>query len=622
MKRFPNVAAWLLLLGAVTAVFGCTAEGTDIAYPGQDIRMTFLHTTDSHSKILPYRYVPNSWDERLGINRCPAEKLLSDCQSCIGYKREEVGDPEAEINVSGECSDCVFFSRFEELCTDCLSGSYDNAECLACLEDTRSAPSCTDYTYGGAARVAWAIAKERERSLRVAHVDTGDYFQGAPVFNLFAGEPEVRALATMGVDVGVIGNHEFDGGAKRLAEVLFKFAAFPVLNANYMWDAPDDVNSTSLGELVSPFFIRDYNGLKVGYIGMGNLRSLNSLGDADNSMGARALETDQVIATYVPMIRSQVDLVVVLSHLGVHGDVQMAKNNPDIDIIFGGHDHVVIYPPLEIVNPEGETTLVVHSGVNYKCVGRLDIVVRDGKIVGHDYKAIPITSESDADGNSLVGQDPLVAEMMYDYEFELNRAQDLKREIGTARDDFPRKAEGDSPLGNLVADAMRAREKVETDFSITNSLGIRADLDKGAITIEKLYEIFPFENSITTMYMSGTEIQDLFNYVASRTAAYGCAPQVQISGARCVLDCTLGRVKEVEIGGIQIVEDYELLKPYIVFNLATNDYIADGGSGFDIFEQNTTKADTMLSLRDVVIDYIEERREIEPVTDGRISLLH
>ncbi len=621
-QRYPRTAAFFLFsLLLVFAASSCTLEGSDTAFPGQDLRMTFLHTTDTHSKVLPFKFVPNSWDEKLGILPCTGDDQLSGCQNCLEWEIRDLGGGEDVIPDVRACDDCLYFNQEEDVCPDCYLDRFEKEACYACIKEVRESSRCTDYSFGGSARVAWAIAREREKSIRSAHVDTGDFFQGAPIFNLFTGEAEVRALSAMGCDVSVIGNHEFDQGADRLADLLYHYATFPMLNANFMWDSPAREGTNNMGQLVSPFFIKNYKGLTVGYIGMGNVRSLNSLGDANNSMGARAMDTFQVLESTIPQIRNQVDLLVLLSHMGLNEDIEIANRVTGLDLIFGGHDHVLTDPPLVAYNPEGKRVIIVHSGVNNKAVGRLDVVVRDGEVLAYDFATIPITSETDIEGNPKVGSDPTVANILYDYQFELDRAQDLTREIGYAAGDFPRKVVGDSPLGNLVAEAIRVRRKVETDFSITNSLGIRADLNKGNITVGKMYEIFPFENSITTMYMSGFELQQLFDFVASKSSAYGCSAQVQISGAETVLDCKNHKVKDLKINGIYVVRDYDLKEPYISFNVATNDYIADGGSGFDVFEQNTTKTYTSLSLRDVVIEYIEEKGIIEPVVDGRIKLI-
>jgi len=621
MRRLLEGIA-LLTVGALSVA--CQAEGLDVSYPGQDLRMTFLHTTDSHSKVLPFKFVPNVWDERLGILPCPGDDQLSSCQECLGYQVDDFAENPPTPDAL-KCADCLQFAEAEGVCPGCDPDAFDQEDCYDCLIEVRQSKRCENWTYGGAARVGWVINEERKKALRSAYVDTGDYFQGAPIYNLFTGEAEVRALSAMGCEASVIGNHEFDNGVTKLADMLYRFAEFPVLNANYMWESADAAGSNQLSQLVNPYFIRDYNGLKVGYIGLGNVHSLNSLGDADNSLGVRALETKQALDTYIPMIEHQVDLVVLLSHLGLSGDIEAAKTVRGIDIIFGGHDHIILNPPLEVINPDGETTVVVHSGVNYKAVGRLDVVVRDRNILSHHYTVIPVQSGDEDSGIPPVGEDPAVANVLYDYEFELNRAQNLTREIGVAKTDYPRAAPGDSPLGNLVTDAMRARRGVETDFALTNSLGIRADLPKGPIAVGKIYEIFPFENSIMTMYMSGPELQRLFDYAAGRTAAYGCKTQIQISGAQAVLDCTRGRTKYLAINGIEVIRDYALVQPYIAFSMATNDYIGNGGSGFDVLEQNTTKSNTSLSLRDVVIDFIEEKGEISVPADSggnyRIELI-
>ena len=77
---------------------------------------------------------------------------------------------------------------------------------------------------------------------------------------------------------------------------------------------------------------------------------------------------------------------------------------------------------------------------------------------------------------------------------------------------------GDSQLGNLVATAMRLRRRVETDFGLTNALGIRADFESGPLTLEQLYNVFPFDNTITTQFLSGDEMLQMFDFVAERSS--------------------------------------------------------------------------------------------------------
>src|SRR5438034_1238379 len=81
---------------------------------------------------------------------------------------------------------------------------------------------------------------------RVIHLDSGDCFQGAPIFNFFYGEPEVRAMSALGVDAAVVGNHEFDRGAQNVATQMQRWSNFALLAANYKFEntSADGPNAT------------------------------------------------------------------------------------------------------------------------------------------------------------------------------------------------------------------------------------------------------------------------------------------------------------------------------------------------------------------------------------------
>jgi 5'-nucleotidase len=133
----------------------------------------------------------------------------------------------------------------------------------------------------------------------------------------------------------------------------------------------------------------------------------------------------------------------------------------------------------------------------------------------------------------------VVASVLEPYHQALDSLANLDLLVGYALDGSKRNSTsgGDSALGNLIATAMWLRLGVQTDFSLTNSTGIRTDLVPGPVTVEQMYNIFPFDNSITKMNLSGVEVQDLFDFVARRSSGRGCVSQVQIAGIRLVMDC-------------------------------------------------------------------------------------
>jgi 5'-nucleotidase len=240
--------------------------------------------------------------------------------------------------------------------------------------------------------------------------------------------------------------------------------------------------------------------------------------------------------------------------------------------------------------------------------------------------------------------------------------------VGYALDGSDRVATGggDSPLGNMISTAMWQRLGIQTDFSLTNTTGIRTDLVPGPVTIEEMYNIFPFDNTITKMDLSGTEVQELFNFVALRSAGRGCVSQVQIAGARVVMDCTKigpfdesqgqpGVATNIYIGTfvppIKCIADadcpkppempcksdtdcpgqyagacetkhgvcnitqqdqcdqvqhvcFQPIDPTASYELATSNYLAGGGSGFLVLKHNTTQNNTGVEQRDALIDFM------------------
>ena len=159
-RRLAVVVAFV-----ATATLGgsCTVSQPQPNLVGQDIRLTFIHTSDIHSRLFPYNFVPNVFDRADGLQQAP---------------------------------------------------------------------------YGGIAKIATIAKRIRASSNRTLWLDSGDCFQGAPVFNLFKGEAEMRALSLAGMDAAVLGNHEFDLGAKNLFDKIDNWATFPLIAANYAWDDP------------------------------------------------------------------------------------------------------------------------------------------------------------------------------------------------------------------------------------------------------------------------------------------------------------------------------------------------------------------------------------------------
>lgn len=552
-RRTSSLGALIALAAGLTALMvlvgGCELkEGEEGIAPGQAVKITFIHTTDWHSRLVPYTFEPTRADREMGI-------------------------------------------------------------------EDRYAP------FGGLARMAYLIKRERAKADRSLYLDSGDVFQGAPIFNFFQGEVEIKALSFLAPDAHAMGNHDFDSGSRNLYAKLAENARYPILAANYRFLSSDDPKGIYLGEIVRPFVIRNVHGLKVGIIGMGNISSMTSVGEGGNSLGIQPMEENQVLQGWIDFLEPQVDLVVLLSHLGLSEDQRIIRETRGLDLVFGGHHHVVLNPPKVIEDLAGRGVPLIHSGAFAKFLCVLDAVVKDGDVVATEYRIIPVDSRVPEDREAL--------QLIEPYLIDMNRQVDLRRVVAYAPKRIPRygKATGDSALGNLVSEAMQKRRQVETDFALTNSLGIRADFSPGPISAELLFNVFPFENYVTKMMLSGREIVEMLDFVAQRSATRGCQSQAQIAGMRfkmhCLLDeptgswadeVYLGQHQDQDgrwVGGEPIVGKRDCVKDTggispLSFEVAVNDYIARGGSGFRMLKANTSKVQTGIAIRTVVQDFLRK----------------
>jgi len=638
----------------------------DLDLSGQEVRLTLLHTSDIHSRLIPYDFAPLKTDTDLGIV------------------------PEAG-------------------------------------------------PFGGATRMGAVLKRERARASRVLHLDSGDCFQGAPIFNLNNGQAEFSFLSRMRLDAAVIGNHEFDAGLLNFVEKTRDFATFPLMAANYHWDSPNEPGNAQALLNTVPYVIRNVQGLKVGIIGMANISSLNSLAEGGNSLQATPLEQNEAARAYVEMLRPVVDLLVVVSHLGLPEDQDLIRgyeayyefdrikpylerehdrwqlmeyadpsqeHNPKavvkvfipgvsgLDAILGGHLHVVLNPPQQLSDPSGRKVVVVHSGAFAKYVGRADLVVKvpkaedrtiDGaEIVSHDYRVFPLDGLWCNDAMRAYYQDnfwnpgqfinaPGVREAIAKCQEQEDRettdllqpfllGMDFNMQLTSifsyAPHDVARRntsTGGDSPLGNIAADSMRKRRAVEAEMALTNSLGIRDNLYAGVVSQESMFNVFPFENTINIMYLSGVEIQEMLDFVAERSSERGCVSQAQISGARFTMDCAQVQLNDLRIPcdtanegkdcpqtgreghapwqclqdqdgsrcyarpATDVVINGNPLNPNGMYRVAVNDYIAKGGSGFSVLKRNTTRQETGISLRDSLIGYMQGFCTCDDINAGRAT---
>lgn len=200
--------------------------------------------------------------------------------------------------------------------------------------------------------------------------------------------------------------------------------------------------------------------------------------------------------------------------------------------------------------------------------------------------------------------DPRMTALLNLYKEQLDA--EMNMEIGTAARTLV-KGYPQSLLSNFTADAIRefaAKEWGDVDFAVMNNGGLRASLNKGAITVGNLYEIYPFENRIIFLEVPGKAIRELFNYFAFN-GGEGLS-----SGVRLVIRDRA--IASLQIGGKPVDDER-------IYRVATIDYLAEGNSGMEALTHAVKQIETGKTLREVMIEHVRTKTAQNSIIDAKLD---
>jgi 5'-nucleotidase len=484
-----------------------------------------------------------------------------------------------------------FHSRFEPISKyDSTCGAEDNAE---------------GKCFGGSARLVTALEAARARSNNSVLFDGGDQFQGTLFYTYYKGKLAAEMMNKMGYDGMTVGNHEFDDGPEVLAGFM-DAVTFPVLMSN----ADVSMEPALAGKLQKSTVI-ERGGEKIGLIGL-------TPQDTDElaSPGKNVVFTDPVQAVQgeVDKLTAEgVNKIIVLSHSGYVVDQRVAAETTGVDVIVGGHSNTLLG---DMEGAEGPYPTVVNgtqilSAYAYgKFLGELNVTFDDeGNILEASGQPIIMdaaVTEDEATVARITEAAAPLEEIRNKVVAESAEAIDGDRNSCRA---------GECQMGNLVADAMLARVKDQgIQIAIQNGGGVRASIDAGEVTMGEVLTVLPFQNTLSTFQVTGaTIIEALENGVSQIEEGAGRFPQV--SGLSFKFDAAAEagkRVSDVMVGDAPI-------DPAATYGVVSNNYVRNGGDGFNMFVDAENAYDFGPDLADVVAEYIAAQGPYKPYTDGRIS---
>lgn len=478
----------------------------------------------------------------------------------------------------------------------------------------------SDGEYGMAARknvIEQIRADVRKNGGYSLLLDGGDVNTGVPESDMQDAEPDFKGMNLLGYDAMAVGNHEFDKSPEVLAKQR-QWINFPMLSANIYKDGK---------RLFEPYRIFKLGDVRVAVMGL-TTDDTKKLTNPENTKGIEFHKPAREAAKLVPQLRKQADVVIATTHMGHYddgnhgvnapGDVEMARAVKGLDLIVGGHSQNPVcmkaenvrdtaYVPGTDCAPDRQNgAWIVQAHEWGKYVGRADFEFRNGEFKLVKYQLIPVNLKKTVKGADGKEQKVYYTQQVHEHSEVLNflkpyqeKGQEaLSVEIGATEG----KLVGDrnqvrsqpTSMGILIASAMK--EKVQADFAIMNSGGVRDSIAAGKITYKDVLKVQPFGNTLVYVDMNGKEALELLRTAAKMSPGSGAFPQ--FAGVKLVIEG--GDVKQAQIGGKDI-------DPAKTYRVALNNFTAAGGDGYPKLSTHKGYVNTGYADADVLKAFISAR---------------
>ncbi|NLP52323.1 bifunctional UDP-sugar hydrolase/5'-nucleotidase [Bacillus sp. RO1] len=325
--------------------------------------------------------------------------------------------------------------------------------------------------------------KEQASTQPSALVDIGDNMDRFhPITEATSGKANTKLLNMLHYDYATFGNNEgitldYQGLSK-----LYEDAEFPVLAANLFEE------NGNYPCWVKPYDVKDMGDVKVAFIGVTVFyQHFYSL------LGWKIDDPYIILEKHLPVLKEEADIIVVLSHLGISDDEEMARRFPDIDVILGGHTHHVL--------PEGRrigNTLICGAGKYGQYIGQVDLVYdKDSELL--------IDSTAKLYKLELYEPDQQLTEWIKD--MEQVAEEHLNKKVGSIEQSLPVEWFAPSIFPDFLAEKLR--EWCQADIGMVNAGVLLDGLDKGEVTLSMLHRICPHPINPCRVTLTGEELREV-----------------------------------------------------------------------------------------------------------------
>lgn len=476
----------------------------------------------------------------------------------------------------------------------------------------------------GLAKIATLIQRIRADRQNVLLVDCGDLIEGTPLAYYYARRhttgpnPVILAMNALKYDAVAVGNHEFNFGLQALWRA-HQEAKFPWLAANLKQ------SYTSGPGHFAPYVIKNIGGVRVGIVGF----VTPSIPHWEVPAHYRGYQFEPIVEAakhVVPQLRRKADLVVAIVHSGLDRDPktgreyeseypetnvawELANEVPEIDVLFYGHTHQQM-PELFV-----HGVLMAQAKNWGESLAEADVTMQrdstgEWKVTSKKSQLIPVTA--------AVPADPAIEKLDAPYNAQVQKYLDTPLTNAPAPLSGATGRVADTALVDLIQAAQMHYGKA--DVSLATMFNPAARWPAGKITIRQVFALYPYENWLYTVRMTGAQLKEALEHAASFFPAWPEQGRLRLPSYNA--DSALGvsyRVDLTQPVGRRIVDlryRGKSLGNDQVLRVATNNYRYAGGGGYEVYHGLPLLYQSSDEIRELIIDYLRDGHRAPAAPEG------
>lgn len=455
---------------------------------------------------------------------------------------------------------------------------------------------------GGLAHIKTLVNEVRKENPNgTVFVDGGDFIQGSGESMRSKGAIFSSIVALMQYDVIIPGNWEVIYGKESMLSVMNQYNT-SVIAAN--------MNHTDDSPLFPPYKVIERQGIRMAFIAY-NDPEVPERQNPSFSKGIHFTEVEQTLQSLIQTVRKKekADLVFLVTHLGISKQL-MLSNNPaakGVDFILGNDTHERIRKPIQ-----GKYAKVVEPGAFGSFIGRLDVTLKDGKIVRTKYELIEV------DPNKYPADRAVQKEI--DAELAPYK-EEMEEVIGYTDGPLYRYQVVENTMDNMITDALRWR--TGADFATSNGFRFGVPIlpkngQNQAITEADLWRMLPVNEHMKIGNVTGSQIRkwlekEINNVFAKDPADRFGGWLVRFSGLSLKFDSSKeygNRILEISIGGEPLEDDK-------VYKMASCNRTGEPISTMCRMPNASNVEIQDYTLHDAVREYLANKKVVHPALDGR-----